>query len=119
MSSLQEQLLKAGLVDENKLKQAAKEKNKKGKQVRNSKGKSARNKAPAVKTDAQKRREQQVARDRQLNEKDLQTVETLPSAKKPIVSRGSGHKGLSLDRPSRLQSTKLKKKAHKYGWIGC
>ena len=57
--------------------------------------------------------------DRQLNEKDLQTVETLPSAKKPIVSRGSGHKGLSLDRPSRLQSTKLKKKAHKYGWIGC
>ena len=60
MSSLQEQLLKAGLVDANNLKQAAKEKNKKGKQVRNSKGKSARNKAPAVKTDAQKRREQQV-----------------------------------------------------------
>lgn len=75
MSSLQEQLLKAGLVDENKLKQAAKEKQKHGKQARKSEGKSARKKAAAPKTDAQKRQAQRVARDRELNEKRKQALE--------------------------------------------
>lgn len=75
MSSLQEQLLKAGLVDENKLKQANREKHKSSNQARRSKGKAARNKPPAEKTDAQKIKEQRIARDRDLNEKRLQALE--------------------------------------------
>src|SRR5210317_2313538 len=47
MSSLQEQLLKAGLVDEKKLKQAAKEKQKRSNQSRKSAGKSAAKRNPA------------------------------------------------------------------------
>jgi len=75
MSSLQEQLLKAGLVDENKLKQAAREKSKSGKQQRRSKGKANRNKAPAAKSEAQIRQEKRVARDRELNEKRGRALE--------------------------------------------
>ena len=69
MSSLQEQLLKAGLVDENKLKQAAKEKNKAGKKARNSKGKAARQQASKTSSEAQQRQAKRVARDRELNQK--------------------------------------------------
>lgn len=74
MSSLQEQLLKAGLVDESKLKQAAKEKQKNSKQSRKSAGKSPRKKA-APPTDAQKRQTERVARDRELNEKRKQVLD--------------------------------------------
>ncbi len=48
MSSLQEQLLKAGLVDENKLKQATKEKQKNSKQSRKKAGKSREEKSGAT-----------------------------------------------------------------------
>ena len=75
MSSLQDQLLKAGLVDESKLKQAAREKNRNSKQARKSKGKASRNQDPAAKTDAQKRQEQRVARDRELNDKRGRALE--------------------------------------------
>lgn len=75
MSSLQEQLLKAGLVDENKLKQATKEKQKNSKQSRKKTGKSQRKKAVAPPTDAQKRQAERVARDRELNEKRKQALD--------------------------------------------
>ena len=75
MSSLQEQLLKAGLVDENKLKQAAKEKQKNSKQSRKKTGKSLKKKVAAPPTDAQKRQAERVARDRELNEKRKQALE--------------------------------------------
>ena len=75
MSSLQEQLLKAGLVDENKLKQAAKEKQKHSKHTRKTAGKSAAAKPDAKKIAAEKRHAQQVARDRALNDKRKQALE--------------------------------------------
>jgi uncharacterized protein len=75
MSSLQEQLLKAGLVDEQKLKQAAKEKQKRSKQSRKSAGKSAAKKIPAAPTEAQKRQAERAERDRALNEKRKQALE--------------------------------------------
>jgi uncharacterized protein YaiL (DUF2058 family) len=75
MSSLQEQLLKAGLVDENKLKQATREKHKTGRQQRKNKGKSSRNKAPAAQTEAQIRQQKRIERDRELNEKRGRALE--------------------------------------------
>jgi hypothetical protein len=75
MSSLQEQLLKAGLVDEQKLKQAAKEKQKRGNQSRKTAGKSAAKKNPIPMTEAQKRQAERVERDRALNEKRKQALE--------------------------------------------
>jgi hypothetical protein len=75
MSSLQEQLLKAGLVDEQKLKQAAKEKQKRSNQSRKSEGKSAAKKKPAPMTEAQKRQAERAERDRALNEKRKQALE--------------------------------------------
>ena len=75
MSSLQEQLLKAGLVDEQKLKQAAKEKQKRSNQSRRSAGKSAAKKKPAPMTEAQKRQAERAARDRALNEQRKQALE--------------------------------------------
>ncbi len=68
MSSLQEQLLKAGLVDKNKLKTAEKEKQKQANQSRKSAGKSATRKKAAVPTSAQRRQTERAARDRALNE---------------------------------------------------
>jgi len=75
MSSLQEQLLKAGLVDEQKLKQAAKEKQKHSNQARKKAGKSAAKRAPAPMTEAQQRQAERAARDRALNEKRKQALE--------------------------------------------
>jgi len=75
MSSLQEQLLKAGLVDEKKLKQAAKEKQKRSNQSRKSAGKSAAKRNPAPQTEAQKRQAERAARDRALNEQRKQALE--------------------------------------------
>jgi len=75
MSSLQEQLLKAGLVDEQKLKQAAKEKQKRSNQSRKSAGKSAAKKHPPAQTEAQQHQAERVARDRALNQKRKQALE--------------------------------------------
>jgi len=68
MSSLQEQLLKAGLVDKNKLKKAEKEKQKRANQSRRSDGKSATRKKVAAPSAAQKRQAERAERDRVLNE---------------------------------------------------
>jgi uncharacterized protein YaiL (DUF2058 family) len=75
MSSLQEQLLKAGLVDRNKLKMADKEKQKRANQSRKSGGKSAAKKADPATVAAQQRHAERVARDRALNEQRKQAVE--------------------------------------------
>lgn len=74
MSSLQEQLLKAGLVDEKKLQQATREKQKHSNQSRKKAGKSAKKKA-APPTAAQQRQAERAARDRALNEKRKQALE--------------------------------------------
>jgi len=68
-------LLKAGLVDEQKLKQAAKQKNKHGKQARKTAGKSAAGKPDAGAIAAAKRQAERAARDRALNEKRMQALE--------------------------------------------
>jgi uncharacterized protein YaiL (DUF2058 family) len=68
MSSLQEQLLKAGLVDKNKLKKAEKEKQKRANLSRKSDGKSATKKKAAAPTAAQRRQAERSERDRALNE---------------------------------------------------
>jgi hypothetical protein len=75
MSSLQEQLLKAGLVDRNKLKMADKEKQKRAKQSRKSGAKSAAKQADPAKAAAQQRHAERVARDRALNEQRKQAGE--------------------------------------------
>ena len=75
MSSLQEQLLKAGLVDQNKLKQAEKEKRKRNNQARKTTGKSAAAKPDPKKAAAAKRQAERVARDRAIEEKRKQAVE--------------------------------------------
>lgn len=75
MSSLQDQLLKAGLVDENKLKQATKEKQKRGKQARKTGGKSAARKPDEKKIAADRRHAERVARDRALDDKRKQALE--------------------------------------------
>ena len=68
MSSLQEQLLKAGLVDEKKLAKAEQEKQKRASAVRRKHGKKAAKPAPAERP-AQNRKAQ---RDRELNQKRQQ-----------------------------------------------
>jgi hypothetical protein len=75
MSSLQEQLLKAGLVDKNKLQQANKEKQKRSNQARKSAGKSAAARVDPKKAAAEKRHAERVARDRALNDKKKQAAE--------------------------------------------
>jgi len=75
MSSLQEQLLKAGLVDKNKLKMAEKEKQKRSNQSRKAAGKSATRKVDPKKAAADKRHAERVARDRAFDEKRKQGLE--------------------------------------------
>ena len=75
MSSLQEQLLKAGLVDKNKLKMAEKEKQKRTNQSRKTAGKSAARKVDPKKAAAEKRHAERVARDRALDEKRKQALD--------------------------------------------
>ena len=75
MSSLQEQLLKAGLVDKNRAKQADKEKQKTANQARRSAGKSAARKVDPKKVAADKRHAERVARDRALDDKRKQAVD--------------------------------------------
>lgn len=75
MSSLQEQLLKAGLVDKNRVNQADKEKQKRNNQARKSAGKSAANKVDPKKVAAEKRHAERVARDRALDEKRKQALD--------------------------------------------
>jgi hypothetical protein len=75
MSSLQEQLLKAGLIDESRAKQANKEKQKRANQTRKSAGKSATRKVDPMKTAAEKRHAERVSRDRALDEKRKQVLE--------------------------------------------
>ena len=75
MSSLQEQLLKAGLVDKNKLQQAEKEKRKRSNQARRTAGKSAAAKPDSKKAAAAKRQADRVARDRAIEAKRKQAVE--------------------------------------------
>jgi uncharacterized protein YaiL (DUF2058 family) len=75
MSSLQEQLLKAGLVDKNRVNQADKEKQKRTNQARKSAGKSAANKVNPKKVAADKRHAERVARDRALDEKRKQALD--------------------------------------------
>jgi len=75
MSSLQEQLLKAGLVDKNKLKMAEKEKQKRSNQSRKAAGKSATRKVDTKKAAADKRHAERVARDRAFDEKRKQGLE--------------------------------------------
>ena len=75
MSSLQEQLLKAGLVDESRAKQAIKEKQKRANHARKSVGKSAPKKVEPAKAAAQKRQAERVARDNALNEKRKQALD--------------------------------------------
>ena len=69
MSSLQEQLLKAGLIDESRAKQANREKQKRANRARKSAGKSAAGKVDPKKAAAAKRHAERVARDRALDEK--------------------------------------------------
>ena len=69
MSSLQEQLLKAGLVDKNRANQADKEKQKRTNQTRRSAGKSPAKKVDPKKIAADKRHAERVARDRALDDK--------------------------------------------------
>jgi len=68
MASLQDQLLKAGLVDKNKANKAKKEKNKQAKTSRKGGGKAA-NEAQSA---AQKQRQQKLERDRELNQQKQQ-----------------------------------------------
>jgi len=75
MSSLQEQLLKAGLVDKNKLQKAEKEKQKRSNQSRKAAGKSAASKVDPKKAAAEKRHAERVARDRALDEKRKQALD--------------------------------------------
>jgi uncharacterized protein YaiL (DUF2058 family) len=75
MSSLQEQLLKAGLVDKNRVNQADKEKQKRTNQARKSAGKSAAKKVDPKKIAADKRHAERVARDRALDDKRKQALE--------------------------------------------
>ena len=75
MSSLQEQLLKAGLVDKNKLNQAKKEKQKRSNQARKSAGKSAAARLDPKKAAAEKRHAERVARDRALEQKRKQAAD--------------------------------------------
>lgn len=75
MSSLQEQLLKAGLVDTKKVKQADREKQKRAKQARQSPGKSATGRRDPVKAAVDKRQAERIARDRQLAEQRKQARE--------------------------------------------
>ncbi len=75
MSSLQEQLLKAGLVDEKKAKQAEREKQKRSKQARKSSGKSGGGKADPLKAAVNKRKAEQAERDRKLAEQRKQARE--------------------------------------------
>ena len=75
MSSLQEQLLKAGLVDESRAKQANKEKQKRANQARRSGGKSAALKVDPKKVAADKRHAERIARDNALNEKRQQALD--------------------------------------------
>ena len=72
MSSLQEQLLKAGLVDQKKVKQAEREKQRRAKQGRNASKKSGAGKADPVKAAVDKRQAERAARDRQLAEQRQQ-----------------------------------------------
>ena len=75
MSSLQEQLLKAGLVDENRIKQANKEKNKRNKQTRKTTSKAGARKPDAKTQAAKKRQAERVARDRALEDKRKKALE--------------------------------------------
>ena len=75
MSSLQEQLLKAGLVDESRARQATREKQKRANQARRSGGKSAAHKVDPKKAAADKRHAERVARDNALNAKRKQTLD--------------------------------------------
>jgi len=75
MSSLQEQLLKAGLVDESRAKRATKEKQKRANQARRSGGKSAARKVDPKKVAADKRHAERVARDRALDDKRKQALD--------------------------------------------
>ncbi|MEM7563884.1 MAG: DUF2058 domain-containing protein [Pseudomonadota bacterium] len=75
MSSLQEQLLKTGLVDESRLKKANKEKQKKANQSRRAAGKSASAKSDPKKLAADKRRAQQAERNRANEEKRKQALQ--------------------------------------------
>ena len=75
MSSLQEQLLKAGLVDKNCANQADKEKQKRANQTRRSAGKSAAKKVDPKKVAADKRHAERVARDRTLDDKRKQALD--------------------------------------------
>jgi len=68
-------LLKAGLVNEQKLKQAARDKQKHSNQSRKSGGKSAAKKNPAPQTEAQIRQAERAERDRALNEQRKQALE--------------------------------------------
>jgi uncharacterized protein YaiL (DUF2058 family) len=74
MSSLQEQLLKAGLVDESRLKQADKERRKRDNRSRKSDGKKISKKANAAGIAAEKRKAERVARERELNEQRKQAA---------------------------------------------
>jgi uncharacterized protein len=65
MSSLQEQLLKAGLVDQKKLARAEQEKNKRGKTARKQQGKKSAPPNPA----RQQAQAKKAQRDRELNQK--------------------------------------------------
>ena len=75
MSSLQEQLLKAGLVDKDKLQKAEKEKQKQRNQSRKKAGKSAARKVDPKKAAAQKRHAERVARDRALEQKRKEVLD--------------------------------------------
>ena len=75
MSSLQEQLLKAGLVDKNRANQADKEKQKRANQTRRSAGKSPAKKVDPKKIAADKRHAERVARDRALDDKRKQALD--------------------------------------------
>ena len=75
MSSLQEQLLKAGLVDKNRANQADKEKQKRTNQARKTAGKSAAKKVDPKKIAADKRHAERVARDRALDDKRKQALD--------------------------------------------
>ena len=71
MSSLQEQLLKAGLVDEKKLAKAEQEKNKRASSARKQRGKKGAKPNPV----RQQARDKKAQRDRELNQKRREQVE--------------------------------------------
>ncbi len=84
MSSLQEQLLKAGLVDEKKLAQASQQKHKQAKQARQQRGKKNRPADPG----RQQAQNSKAERDRELNRKRQQEArqkELAAQAKQLIV----------------------------------